>query len=132
MEYDSVCNTVRVVQSHDSEILLSSIYCLMLCTCILLMRIKKLLIDSSFLELAIPYKTGIIVTSNHFVYCHCRYVPFPYLFIELVSQSMSHHCLSSPRRSMKQHHHTSPVGDSIIQTHPLTTPPVGIKVANCA
>ena len=53
-----------------------------------------------------------------------------YFFVELVCESVSHHCLPSARRSMKEHHHTSTIGDGIIQTHLLTAPLVGIKVAD--
>ena len=54
-----------------------------------------------------------------------------YLFTELVGKSVGHHGLASTRWSMKQHHHASTIGDSIIQTHLLTASFVSLKVTHC-
>ena len=69
-------------------------------------------------------------SSKWLIWLVCREPLNTYLFVELVCESICHHCLPSPGGSMKQHHHTSTIGDSIIQTHPLTALLVGIKVAD--
>ena len=53
-----------------------------------------------------------------------------HLFVQLVGKSISHHGFTSTRWTMKQHDHASPIGDGIIQAHPLAATLVVLKVAN--
>ena len=55
---------------------------------------------------------------------------FAHLPVELVSYSISHHCLPRAWSTMKQHHHPSSIRDGIIQTSRLTTLFVVFEVAD--
>ena len=52
------------------------------------------------------------------------------LLAQLIGQGVGHHGLTCTRGAMEEHHHPCPIGDGVIQTHPLPATLEALKVAH--
>lgn len=54
------------------------------------------------------------------------------LLAQLIGQGIGHHGLPCARGAMEEHHHPCPIGDGVVQTHPLPATLEALKVADRA